>query len=158
MDEEEVAWMTAEDNVDELLAQFDLAVDDFLKGNPEPVKKVYSHRQDATLANPLGPAVRGWEQVAATIELAASQAREGEIGDVENVVKYVTPQLAYIVRMERSEVKVGGQEAVTPISLRVTMIMRPEDGVWKIVHRHADPITTARPAESVIQQVAPSRK
>ena len=32
------------------------------------------------------------------------------------------------------------------------MIMRPEDGVWKIVHRHADPITSARPAESVIQQ------
>jgi ketosteroid isomerase-like protein len=144
--------MTAENNVDELLAQFDLAVDDFLKGNPEPGKKVYSHRQDVTLANPLGPAVRGWEQVAATIEHAASQVRDGEILDVENVVKCVTPELAYIVRMEWSEAKFGGQEAVTPISLRVTMIMRPEDGVWKIVHRHADPITTARPAESVIQQ------
>jgi ketosteroid isomerase-like protein len=144
--------MTAEGNVDELLAQFDLAVDDFLKGNPEPGKKVYSHRQDVTLANPLGPAVRGWEQVAGTIEQAASQVRDGALVDVENVVMCVTPELAYIVRMERSEAKVGGQEAVTPISLRVTMIMRPEDGVWKIVHRHADPITTARPAESVIQQ------
>ena len=78
--------------------------------------------------------------------------RDGKIVDVENVVKCVTPELAYIVRMERSEAKVGGQEAVTPISLRVTMIMRPEDGIWKIVHRHADPITAARPAESVIQQ------
>jgi ketosteroid isomerase-like protein len=144
--------MTAEDNVDELIKQFDVAVGGFLKGNPEPVEKVYSHRQDVTLANPLGPAVRGWEQVAATIEHAASQVRDGALVDVENVVKYVTPELAYIVRMERSEAKVGGQEAVTPISLRVTMIMRPEDGVWKIVHRHADPITSARPAESVIQQ------
>jgi hypothetical protein len=26
------------------------------------------------------------------------------------------------------------------------MIMRPEDGVWKIVHRHADLIATAQPA------------
>ena len=144
--------MTAEDNVDELLKQFDLAVGEFLKGNPEPGKKVYSHGQDATLANPLGPAVRGWEQVAATIEHAASQVRDGALVGVANVVKYVTPELAYIVRMERSEAKVGGQEAVTPISLRVTMIMRPEDGVWKIVHRHADPITSARPAESVVQQ------
>jgi ketosteroid isomerase-like protein len=135
-----------------LIKQLDVAVGELLKGNPEPGKKVYSHRQDVTLANPLGPAVRGWEQVAATIEHAASQVRDGALVDVENVVKSVTPELAYIVRMERSEAKVGGQKAVTPISLRVTMIMRPEDGVWKIVHRHADPITAARPAESVIQQ------
>jgi hypothetical protein len=32
------------------------------------------------------------------------------------------------------------------------MIFRPEDGVWRVVHRHADPITTAQPAESVIQE------
>jgi ketosteroid isomerase-like protein len=144
--------MTAEDNVDELIKQYNVAVGEFLKGNPEPVKKMWSHRLDVTLANPLGPAVRGWEQVAATVEHAASQMRDGEIVDVENIVKYVTPELAYIMRTERAKAKVGGKEAVTPTSLRVTMIMRPEDGVWKIVHRHADPITTARPAESVIQQ------
>jgi ketosteroid isomerase-like protein len=148
----EVVEMTTQADVDEFLAQFDAAVGELLKGNPEPGKKVYSHRQDVTLANPLGPAVRGWEQVAATIEHAASQVRDGALVDVENLVKCVTPELAYIVRMERSEAKVGGQEAVTPISLRVTMIMAREDGGWKIVHRHADPITTARPAESVIQQ------
>jgi ketosteroid isomerase-like protein len=144
--------MTAEHDVDELLAQWDLATRGFLKGNPESTVGLYSQRQDVTLANPLGPAVRGWEQVAATVEHAASQVRDGAVVDVENVVKYVTPELAYIVRMERSEAKVGGQEAVTPISLRVTMIMRPEDGIWKIVHRHADPITSARPAESAVQQ------
>lgn len=105
-----------------------------------------------TLANPLGPVVRGWEQVAAATDRAALQVRDGETVDVETVSKYVTPELAYIVRVERSKAKVGGQETVTPISLRVTMILRPEDGVWKIVHRHADPITTGQPAESIIQQ------
>ena len=144
--------MTAEDNVDELLAQWDLALRGFLKGNSGSAVGLYSQRQDVTLANPLGPAVRGWEQVAATVEHAASQVRDGALVDVENVVKYVTPELAYIVRIERGEAKFGGQDAATPISLRVTMIMRPEDGVWKILHRHADPITAARPAESVIQQ------
>jgi hypothetical protein len=74
---------------------------------------LYSHRQDVTLANPLGPAVRGWQQVAATIEHAASQMRDGEIADIENVLKCVTPELAYIVRMERAKAKEGGQEAVT---------------------------------------------
>jgi hypothetical protein len=46
--------MTAENNIDELIKQFDVAVGEFLNGNPEPVKKVYSHRQDVTLANSLG--------------------------------------------------------------------------------------------------------
>ena len=144
--------MTAEDNVDELIAQFDLAQGEFVKSNPEPIKKWYSHRQEVSLANPIGPTARGWEQVAATLERAASQLRDGELLEVENLAKYVTPELAYVVRVERSKSKVGRQEAVTPVSLRATMIMRPEDGVWRIVHRHADPITTARPAESVIQQ------
>ena len=31
--------MTAEDNVDELIKQFDVAVGGFLKGNPEPGKE-----------------------------------------------------------------------------------------------------------------------
>jgi ketosteroid isomerase-like protein len=35
--------------------------------------------------------------------------------------------------------------------LRVTMIFRPEENTWKIVHRHADTVTAARPAESMIQ-------
>ena len=144
--------MTAEDNVEELLEQFDLATRGFLKGNPGPLKKVYSHRHDVTLANPLGPPVRGWEQVAATLEHAASQVQDGEIVGFENVAKYVTPELAYIVEVERYKAKVGGGEKLAPISLRVTSIYRREDGVWKIVHRHADPITTAQPAESVIQK------
>jgi hypothetical protein len=32
------------------------------------------------------------------------------------------------------------------------MIFRPEDGTWKVVHRHADPITAPRPVGSVIQE------
>jgi ketosteroid isomerase-like protein len=119
--------------------QFTLAQGELLKGNPEHAKNLCSHRSDVTLANPLGPVVRGWEQVAAATDHAASQFRDGEIVDVEAATKCVTPELAYIVRVERSKAKVGGQEAVTTISLRVTMIMRPEDGVWKIVHRQGRP-------------------
>jgi ketosteroid isomerase-like protein len=144
--------MTAENSVDGLIAQFDLAQGEFLKGNPESVKNWFSHRQDVTLGNPLGPFVRGWEQVAAVVDHAASQVRDGEMVQAETVTSYATPELAYLVRVERSQAKLGGQDVVTHFSLRVTMILRPEDGVWKIVHRHADPITTARPAESVIQQ------
>jgi ketosteroid isomerase-like protein len=40
----------------------------------------------------------------------------------------------------------------TTSSVRVTSIFRKEDGVWRLVHRHADPITSPRPAESVIHE------
>ena len=86
------------------------------------------------------------------MERAASNFRDGEITGFETVAKYVTPELAYTVWVERQQAKVGGRPDVTPFALRVTMIFRPEDGVWKVVHRHADPITTAQPAESVIQE------
>ena len=141
-----------DDLFDELIQQFHLAQDEFVKGNPEPVKQLFSHREDVTLANPQGPAVSGWEQVAATMERAASQRRDGEATSFEIVAKYVTPELAYLVEVERFKARVGGREDVTPFALRATMIFRPEEGTWKVVHRHADPITTPQPAESVIQK------
>jgi ketosteroid isomerase-like protein len=144
--------MAAVDDLDEVIEQSHLALGEIVKGNPEPLKMVYSHREDVALANPFGPPVRGWEQAAATMERAASNYREGEIVGFESVAKYVTPELAYIVEVEHYQAKVGGREDITPLALRVTSIFRREDGLWKIVHRHADPITTPQPAESVIQQ------
>jgi hypothetical protein len=48
--------------------------------------------------------------------------------------------------------KVGDTDDLATVALRVTSIFRPEDGSWKIVHRHADPITTPQSPESVIQR------
>jgi ketosteroid isomerase-like protein len=144
--------MAAADDVDEVVEQYHLALDEFVKGNLAPAKKLFSHREDVSLANPLGPPARGWEQVAQTMERAASNFRDGKRVGFETVAKYVTPELAYVVWVERYKVKLGGMEDFAPSALRVTMIFRPEDGVWKVVHRHADPITTAQPAESVIQK------
>jgi hypothetical protein len=53
--------MAAVDDLDEVVEQYHLAAAEFVKGNPEPAKKLFSHREDVTLANPQGPAVRGWE-------------------------------------------------------------------------------------------------
>ena len=64
----------------------------------------------------------------------------------------MTADLAYIVEIERAKAKIGPREDITSFDLRATMIFRPEEGTWKVVHRHADPITTPQPAESVIQE------
>ncbi len=160
--------MAAVDDVDQLIEQYQLALHEFVKGNPEPAMQLFSHREDVTLANPLGPPARGWDEVTKTIEHAASNIRDGQISGFDVISKLVTPELAYTVWIERQwakmgarqdvtpveqlESKVGEKEDITPYALRATMIFRPEEGVWKVVHRHADPITTAQAAESVIQE------
>jgi ketosteroid isomerase-like protein len=55
------------------------------------------------------------------------------------------------VEVERLRSKVGGREDLAPVELRVTTVFRREDGRWRIVHRHADPITTPQAAESVLR-------
>jgi ketosteroid isomerase-like protein len=144
--------MATADDFDEVLEQYHLALDEIVKGSPDGYKRVYSHQDDVTLANPFGPPARGWDEVAKTLERAASQFRDGEATGFENVAKYITLELAYTVEIERCQAKVEGREDVTPIAVRVTTIFRPEEGAWKVVHRHADPITTLQPAETVIQE------
>jgi hypothetical protein len=84
-------------------------------------EELFSHREDVTLANPFGPPARGWEQVAEAQERGASVFRDGEIYDFETIAKYVTPKLACILWIERTDARVGGGEDVIPCDLRVTM-------------------------------------
>ena len=112
---------------------------------------MFSHREDVTLLNPMGAIGHGWEQVSAITERVASQVSDGEIPNFEILEKYVTPELGYVVWVEHSKAKAGGRQDIEPFDLRVTMILRPEEGTWKVVHRHADSITTLQPIESVMQ-------
>jgi hypothetical protein len=111
--------MAAVDDVDQLIEQFHLASNELLKGNSEPVSKLWSRREDVTLANPFGPPAHGWEQVAKTAEHAASQLRDGEFVSAEIIEKNVTPELAYVVAIEQAKAKIGGSEDITPFALRV---------------------------------------
>jgi ketosteroid isomerase-like protein len=131
---------------------YNKALDVFVKGNPEPLKELYSHRDDVSLANPFGPPVTGWQQAAQRMELGAQHYRDGFAKGFDQIAKNVTSELGYIVEIERYEAKVGGSLEMTPVSVRVTTIFRIEDGIWKVVHRHADPIITAQAANSVIQK------
>jgi ketosteroid isomerase-like protein len=139
------------------MAEHDLPLEEYHRagleitnGNPDVYKSLYSRGDDVTLANPFGPPVRGWSDVSARLDRAAENYREGEVVGFENVSTVMAADLAYAVEIERYRARVGGAEEMTPVSLRVTSVFRRE-GVWKVVHRHADPITAPRPPESVIQ-------
>jgi ketosteroid isomerase-like protein len=127
------------------------ALNAFLKGDPKPVTEFFSRRDDVTLANPLGPPRLGPAEVDKAIEEAAANFKDGSVRRFEEVSRYSTPDLGYVVQLERSEAQLVGSEDTTPISLRVTMIFRREGDAWKVAHRHADPITSARPITTVVE-------
>jgi uncharacterized protein (TIGR02246 family) len=120
------------------------------KGDPSEFFELYSDSGDATLANPFGPPARGRAQIEEAVRRAASNYRDGRAVKFESFARLVTPELGYTLEIERFEAKVTGGEEVTPVGLRVTSIFRLEDGAWKLLHRHADPVTKARPPESVV--------
>jgi ketosteroid isomerase-like protein len=144
--------MTVADlRVEELIEKYHLALGEFMKGDPEPAKRLWSHREDVSLANPQGSVARGWDQVAEAMDRAASSRREGKFVGSEIVTRYVIAGLAYVVEVERLEAKVHGAETLSTYDLRVTMIFRPDDAGWKVVHRQADQLTTAQPPASAPQ-------
>jgi ketosteroid isomerase-like protein len=130
--------------------EYHRALDAFFRGDSAPAKGLYSHREDASLANPFGPVAVGLKKVEESMERAASNYRDGSATGFDTLSTYVTAELAYVVEVERFEAKVGSGDDMATGALRVTSILRPEDGAWKVVHRHADPITTPRAAESVM--------
>jgi ketosteroid isomerase-like protein len=123
-------------------------------GNPEVYKRLYSRRDDVTLANPFGPPVRGWGEVSAALDRAAANYRDGEVVGFENVTTVTGSDFAYAVEVESYRARVGGAKEMAPVAVRVTTIFRRDEGRWTVVHRHADPITAPRAPESVIETYA----
>jgi ketosteroid isomerase-like protein len=155
---EVITMQTVEERISERVLELDRtiekyhsAAEEFIRGNPGPYKELFSRRDDLVLANPFNPIARGWSEAKETMERAASQYKDGQVVGFENVAKYVDHDLAFIVEIERFKAKIGKIENPAPIALRTTTIFRLEDNGWKIIHRHADPITSARPWESVAQ-------
>ncbi|HYN70346.1 MAG TPA: DUF4440 domain-containing protein, partial [Candidatus Eisenbacteria bacterium] len=75
------------------------ALDAFVKGDSEPLKALYSHEPDVSIANPFGPPVRGWQAAADTMDRAATYYRDGRATGFERMAEYATPGLAYVVEM-----------------------------------------------------------
>jgi len=125
-----------------VVEQYHTAADEFSRGDPLPVKEIFSHREDVSLANPFGPAVRGWKKVSNALDFASARFRDGAVTGFETIAEYVGADLATILEVERWKAKVSGREQVSSFELRVTSTFRREAGTWKLVHRHADPIAT----------------
>lgn len=145
------------DDFERRIDEFREALRVYVRGDAGPVAQLFSTRDDVTLANPLGPPRCGAADVMEGILEGAANFKDGgsirfeEVASrFDEVARLATPELGYLLQIERHEGRLVTGDDVS-ISLRVTLVFRPEEGSWLVVHRHADPITTARPASTAIE-------
>jgi len=115
-----------------------------VKGDSTDYVALLSDRDDVTWGNPFGPFARGREGVEATLSGAAARMQGGRATGFDRIATCLAEDLAVVVEVEHVEMKAGGADAMSPAALRVTSVFRLEGDAWKLVHRHADPITTPR--------------
>ena len=121
---------------------------EFVKGNPQPFKDVCSHSDDASIFGGWGGYEKGWAaQVEKRYDWASARFASGEDErKIENISLVVTPEMAYSVDIERSKISLANSKEVRTMALRVTTIFRLENGDWKVIHRHADPLVEVLPS------------
>jgi ketosteroid isomerase-like protein len=135
------AAAAGDSSLQSFLPQFEEGISRFINGDPSLWKQNASRRDDATIMGAWGAYEKGWTEVGPRYDWAAARFREsGAKVKVEYLSSGVSGDLAYTVAIERSEVHLVDQDKPAPSILRVTHLFRKEAGVWKLLHRHADPL------------------
>jgi ketosteroid isomerase-like protein len=132
-------------DIESVIEQYHSSMDAFALGDPAPVKALYARSEDVLLANPFGGSSLGWEAVSKAMDFASSNFRGGAPVQTEEVTRFSSADLVTVFEHEHWQVKVAGRTDVLPFHLRVTTTFRREADGWKVVSRHADPLTTANP-------------
>jgi len=123
-------------------------MDRLVDGDPGPIKALCSHRSDVTAFLGWGAYEKGWADVAARWDWAASQFKGGEPVVYESHTTVMAHGLAYAKAIQTIRVRLDGTDPPVAWSNRVTHVFRREDGEWRLVHRHANRLEGRYPPSS----------
>ena len=105
-------------------------------GDAGPRTAMWSGNDPVTLFGAVMTRI-GRDQVARSFELLASRFSDCTSFQYEVIASGASGDLAYVVGIEHTTASIGGAEPL-PYALRVTTVLRREDGEWRIIHRHGD--------------------
>lgn len=142
--------MSPTDDLRQTLDQTVAALNRLVNGDGGPYLRLWSHADDVTVMGGFGSYEKGWERVRQNTEFAASRFRGGQLLGIEEMAVGSSGDLGYAVWIERGDVRVEGRDEPGPLVVRVTHIFRREDGAWRLIHRHGDPIVQKTEATAVL--------
>ncbi len=118
-----------------------------MRGNPQPFKALCSHADDVTIIERLGWGREGMERAESRNSMTGhrrvlpltTMSAASKISPPSSHRKWRGPQLI----LKHTKIRLAGTQEVKPIaSSSNRCIFRQEDGQWKLVHRHADPLSS----------------
>jgi len=126
------------------------ALDDLLIGKgTHKMRELWHHGSYVTSSHPFGDWARGWAEVWATWEEGAAvwsvysghRGRSDRIGGIHGLRVAVLGDTAYGTSVYRSKLYMS--EGELDLKVNCTDVVHRIDGVWKVVHHHADQAPTA---------------
>lgn len=147
------AWLQAHPDFAAFLERFKTGIDHFLNGDPSTWKHNASQTDRATIMGAWGAYESTWAEASPRYDWAAARFKDsGATTQIEYLSGGVSGDLGYTVTIERSTVLIAGQDKPATMELRVTHVFGKENGQWKMLHRHADPLVAKTAPADVIKR------
>jgi ketosteroid isomerase-like protein len=124
-------------SIDAAVAALRAAMADVANGDTRAIKALYEHSADATSFYGWGGYERGWVEVDKRWDWAGQQFKGGTVA-YEPLTRVASGELFYTTDIETFAVRMDGKPEPATWSNRVTHIFRRTDGMWRLIHRHAN--------------------
>jgi ketosteroid isomerase-like protein len=128
---------TTDKDFEKFVASCRKAVAHQVSGRTEAFQSLWSRKDDVVLIGAAGSHQKGWHEVSARLSWASSHLNFGAFR-VESLLSSVSGDLAFTVDLEHMSRQVDGKTEHR--TLRSSQGYRLEDGQWRVVFRHGDPM------------------
>ncbi|NIJ53378.1 YybH family protein [Dyadobacter arcticus] len=106
---------------------------EFVKGNPEPLKALWAHNDEVTVFDGIAnQEFKGWKAVESSLDNAFGDHNNYNYS-FSKIASNQGDDQAYLLQEEHYKQSDG-----KAVDLHVTIVFRKENNVWKIYHRHED--------------------
>ncbi len=136
---------SAEEDATKVLYGFYDALDDLLQAKGlEKMQNIWHHAEHVTTVHPFGGWARGWDEVWATWQEGAAvfalykghATRSEPIGGIHGVKVSVRGDVGICTSIYQSKLYMS--DGAIDLKVNCTNIVERVNGVWKIIHHHAD--------------------
>jgi ketosteroid isomerase-like protein len=134
--------MADQQDFERFMKQRKAAAHAYVSGDAGPLSELTTRTSDATFFGPRGGSTHGAREVSERYVRDAKAFAPGSDTDFEVLQMGASDGIGYWVGHQRAKARMQGQVEPIAMNLRITEIFRREGDAWKLVHRHADMLTT----------------